>query len=190
MKILSICGSPRKGNSETIIYELQKLFAQKGIDNDIILLREKNIGRCHGCIEICNPAGICCQKDDVSAIIDSMCSADGVIFISPNYFQMPTGLFKDFMDRSCVIFAAKKDKLLQNKKTVVISVGADQVEKSDVCVSNIVNYYCHTIGLSVVGRKSFQTHSELKGNLNDAFTSGLNPTIGHDLSGLVSAISS
>ncbi|HBP51492.1 MAG: Iron-sulfur flavoprotein [Candidatus Shapirobacteria bacterium GW2011_GWE1_38_10] len=187
MKILSICGSPRRGNSETILLEMQKLFKEKGADNEIILLREKNINRCHGCIEFCNPAGICCQKDDVSPIIDKMVESDGLVIISPNYFQMPPGLLKDFMDRSCVVFASGKDELLKNKKTVIITVGAEKVEESEVCAKNIANLYCRYVG-KVVATKSFQTKSELKGNYNDIFENGLNPDIHASLSSAVEAL--
>jgi len=187
MKILSICGSPRKGNSETILLELQKLFKEKDVDNEIILLREKNINRCHGCIEFCNPAGICCQKDDVSSIIEKMVESDGLIIISPNYFQMPTGLLKDFMDRTCTIFTSGKDKLLKNIKTVIITVGAEKAEESEVCAQNIVKYYCRYVG-NVIATKSFQTNSELKGNYNNIFENGLNPDIHASLNSIVEAL--
>lgn len=186
MKILSICGSPRRGNSETILLELQKLFQKKGVDNEIVLLHQKNIERCHGCVENCNPAGVCCLKDDMNEIIDKMVSADALIFISPNYFQMPTGLFKDFMDRSCVVFAANKDKILLTKKTVVIAVGRE-AEENITCMNNIANFYCRWIS-NVVIKKSFQTNSELKGNYNDIFENGLNPDIQKDLLSIVTAI--
>jgi len=45
MKILSICGSPRRGNSEAIIKRLKEIFEQKGIENKIILLREKKYSK-------------------------------------------------------------------------------------------------------------------------------------------------
>jgi len=35
MKILSICGSPRKGNSEAILNRLKQIFERKGIENEI-----------------------------------------------------------------------------------------------------------------------------------------------------------
>lgn len=187
MKILSICGSPRKGNSETILLELQKLFKEKGVDNEIILLREKNINRCHGCVEFCNPAGICCQKDDVSLIIDKMVESDRLVIISPNYFQMPPGLLKDFMDRTCVIFASGKDKLLKNKKVAIIAVGAEKAEESEICAQNIAKLYCRYVG-KVVVTKSFQTKSELKGNFNDIFENGLNPDIHASLGSIVEAL--
>lgn len=187
MKILSICGSPRKGNSETILLELQKLFKEKGVDNEIVLLRQKNINRCHGCVEFCNPAGICCQKDDVTSIIDKMIESDALIIISPNYFQMPPGLLKDFMDRTCVIFASGKDELLKNKKIAVIALGAEEAQESQVCAENIAKLYCRYIG-KVVITKSFQANSELKGNYDDILKNSYNPDIKASLNSIVEAL--
>lgn len=187
MKILSICGSPRQGNSETILLYLKERFAKNGHENDIILLRQKNINRCHGCVEFCNPVGICCQHDDVPLIIDQMCQADAFVFISPNYFQMPTGLLKDFMDRSCVILASKKDKILNQKKAIVIAIGTDDPAKTNVCADNIAKLYLRYL-CPVVATKSFRTRSELKGNLNDVFENGFNPNIKQDLEELATRL--
>jgi len=180
MKILSICGSPRKGNSETILLYLQKYFKSKGVDNEIVLLSQANIERCHGCVEFCNHKHVCRIKDDMPVIIDKIIKADALVFISPNYFQMPPGVLKDFMDRSNVIFYQATDKELKSKKTIVISLGTDKPEESQVCANNIAKLYCRYVG-NVVGTKSFQAHSELKGNYNDIFTNGLNPNIETDL---------
>ena len=49
MKVLLICCSPRKGNSETIVNMLSKMLKQKKVQNEIVLLRERNIKRCTGC---------------------------------------------------------------------------------------------------------------------------------------------
>jgi multimeric flavodoxin WrbA len=188
MKILSICGSPRKGNSETILLELQKILKDKGVDNEIVLLREKNIQRCQGCVEFCNHQKKCRINDDMAEIMDKMIKADAYIFISPNYFQMPTGLFKDFIDRSNVIFNLEKEDVLKAKKVVVMSVGTDSVEDIDVCVNNIATLYCGRYIGTVVGKKSFRSHSELEGHWEDVFTSGLNPTIKEDLKSLAAAL--
>ena len=117
-----------------------------------------------------------------------MDAANGFVFISPNYFQMPTGLFKDFIDRCSIFFTAGNEEQFKSKKAIVLSVGADPAEKSDVCVDNIANNFCATIGLPVVGKKSWQTKSELKGNLNDVFESGQNPNIKSDLESLARAL--
>ncbi|MEK7166569.1 MAG: flavodoxin family protein [Patescibacteria group bacterium] len=183
MKILSICGSPRKGNCETVLQYLGQLFVSKGIENEIVLLRNCTIERCHGCVEFCNHQHKCRIRDDMDSILEKMLRADAFVFISPNYFQLPTGLFKDFIDRSSVIFHMASEAELKSKKTLVMSLGTDSPEESEVCAQNIAKYYCCYFG-NVVGVKSFQTHSELKGNYDDVFTSGLNPNIKQDLESL------
>lgn len=188
MKILSICGSPRKGNSETILIELQNLFKDKGIDNEIVLLRDKKIEPCQGCVEFCNHKKTCRLHDDANEIINKMISADAFIFVSPNYFQMPTGIFKNFMDRSNILFSCDMDPRLKTKKTAVVCVGADKPEETEICTQNIAKLYCGRYIGNVVFTKSFQTHSELNGNYNDIFENGLNPTIKEDLATLVASM--
>jgi multimeric flavodoxin WrbA len=180
MKIVSICGSPRKGNSETILLELQKRFLAKGIENEIILLRKKNIKRCQACVEYCNHKAKCRIKDDMEDILDKYVAADGYIIITPNYFQMPTGLLKDFIDRSSVLAVQNREAHFKNKKAVVICIGTDTFERIGNCAKTLVNYFGE-VNLTNVLVKLFQSKSELKGNLNDIFENNLNPKINHDL---------
>ncbi|VVB60366.1 Iron-sulfur flavoprotein [uncultured archaeon] len=180
MKILSICGSPRRGNSEAVLNRLKQIFSKMHVENEIILLREKNIQRCTGCVEYCNKNLECHKKDDMPAILEKIRNADGYVFISPNYFNMPSGLFKDFIDRSSVLytkayFTGKNE--LSSKKAAVIAVGTDEIKEIDKCVSNIADSFCRLLGVTVVARKSFQSRSELKGKYNDIFENGLNPQI-------------
>jgi multimeric flavodoxin WrbA len=179
MKILSICGSPRKGNSEAILNRLKQIFKKKGIENEIILLREKNIQRCDGCVEYCNKNLDCNKKDDMVEIFDKMKSADGYVFISPNYFKMPSGIFKNFIDRCSVFYTVQTD--LSDKKSIVIVVGTDAIEEIDICLKNICVNFCKTLGTPVVAKKSFRSRSELKGNYNDIFENKLNPDIDKEL---------
>jgi len=184
-KILSVCGSPRKGNSESILLKMKKLLEKEGADNEIILLRQKNIMPCQGCVEYCNHKLKCHLKDDMPQIMKKMEGADGLIFISPNYFKMPTGLLKNFIDRCSIFYTAGKEKLFKKKKAVVIAVGTDVIKGIDVCAKNISENFCKTLGLNVVAVKSFQSHSELKGNFNDIFESGINPGMERNLKKLV-----
>lgn len=181
MKVLSICGSPRKGNSEAVLLRLQKLLKEKGVDNEVILLREKEINRCQGCVEYCNHNFKCQIQDDMQEIMKKMEEADGFIFISPNYFKMPTGLFKDFIDRCSIFYTAGKEEQFKSKKALVMAVGTDAIEGIDVCTNNIADNFCKTLGLHVVAKKSFRSRSELKGNPNDIFENNLNPNIEQDL---------
>jgi len=188
MKILSICGSPRKGNSETLILYIHKLLKEKGVDNETILLRHKNINRCCGCVEYCNHKLKCHLKDDMVGIMKKMEKADGFVFVTPNYFKMPPGLFKDFIDRCSIFYTAGKEGQFKTKKAIVICVGTDEVEAIDVCTNNIADNFCRTLGLKVVGRKSFRSRSELKGNYNDIFENNLNPHIERDIRKLVNLL--
>lgn len=185
MNILSICGSPRKGNSEAILLKLQEILKKKGVENEIILLRKKKINHCLGCVEYCNRQLKCRIKDDMQGIMDKMEKADGFVFASPSYFNMPTGLLKDFIDRCNVFFTAGKQKEFKRKRVIVICVGAaETVREIDICAENIVNNFCNILEIKVVGKKSFRSESELKGNYNDILENNLNPNIEKDLNGL------
>jgi len=175
MKILSVCGSPRKGNSETIINRIKQILEEKGVENEIVLLREKNIERCDGCMEYCNKNLACHKKDDMPEILDKMKKADGYVFVCPNYFKMPPGIFKNFIDRCCIFYTSKTD--FSKKRAVVIVVGADETKYIDVCLKNVYGNFCEFLGIRVVAKKSFRSKSELKGNYNDIFENRLNPDI-------------
>ncbi len=175
MKILIICGSPRKGNSEAIANRFKRIFDERGIENEIILLREKNIERCDGCVEYCNKNLDCHKKDDMVEIYDKIRKADGYVFVHPNYFKMPPGIFKNFIDRISVFYTAKTD--FSKKSAIVIVVGADATKEIDVCLKSITDNFCKTLGINVVASKSFRSKSELKGNYNDIFENDLNPGI-------------
>jgi len=179
MKILSICGSPRKGNSEAILNRLKQIFEKKGIENEIVLLREKNIQRCDGCVEHCNKNLSCNKKDDMIEIYEKMKNADGYVFISPNYFKMPPGIFKNFIDRCSVFYTAQTD--LSMKRAIVIVVGVDDTKEIDVCLNNICNNFCKTLGIPVIAKKSFRSKTELKGNYNDIFENKLNSNMDKEL---------
>jgi multimeric flavodoxin WrbA len=179
LKILSICGSPRQGNSETILKYLKQCFKKHNIKNEIILLRKLNINQCRGCVEYCNSRLSCCQKDDMIKLLNKMKKADGYIFISPNYFKMPTGLFKIFIDRTSIFFTSQLD--LSKKRALVFAVGADKVSEINKCLKNITDNFCNTLGIKVVKSKSYHTNSELKGNLNDIFENSHNKDIKKEL---------
>lgn len=178
MKILSICGSPRKGNSETIIRKLKEFFEAEGIENEIILLREREIQRCEGCVEYCNHNLECKHNDDMADIRKRMLEADGYVFVMPNYFAMPPGLFKDFVDKCSIFYTAKTD--LSSKKALVIIIGTDQ-EFIDACAAHVAQWFCGTLEIDVIDKKSFLSRSELKGNYNDIFENEMNPNIEKEL---------
>ncbi|OGF99252.1 hypothetical protein A2Y99_03205 [Candidatus Gottesmanbacteria bacterium RBG_13_37_7] len=189
MKIVTICGSPRKGNSEAISFKLQDLLAEKGLENEIILLRKQKIHRCVACVEYCNHKLKCRYKDDMEEILNKYVAADSYIMISPNYFQMPTGLLKDFIDRSGILMVQGREEHFKKKKAVVIALGTDDLERIENCANVIADNYFREVGLTKILEKSFQSRSELKGNDNDIFENGLNHHILEDLQECVEFLS-
>jgi len=123
MKVLLFSCSPRKGNSETIVLTLSKMLNKKKVQTEIVLLREKNIKRCNGCIEFCNKNKYCHIKDDMPDLIVKLKEYDNYVFVSPNYFNMPPGIFKDFIYRTSMLWDLGT---LKKKRASVIVVGADE----------------------------------------------------------------
>jgi multimeric flavodoxin WrbA len=185
MKILSICGSPRAGNSEAIVRKLDGIFRAKGAESEIILLRKQNIQICSGCVEYCNKRLTCWKKDDMPAILEKMLEADGYVFVSPNYFKMPPGIFKSFIDRCSVLYTAKID--LSKKRAIVIATGADEVKRINVCLRNITDNFCKTLGIKVVAAKSFRSKSEFEGDPTNSLKQ-LNKGLDKDLERMAAAL--
>lgn len=98
IKILSICGSPRKGNSYKALKEIGEAFPH--IDYEILHLKDLDFNFCKGCYA-CVTRGEekCPVKDDRDKIAGKMMEADGTIFVSPVYSLMVSAQMKNFFDR-------------------------------------------------------------------------------------------
>jgi multimeric flavodoxin WrbA len=114
MKVVGICGSPRKGNTEWMLKKLLDEVAKGGVETDLILLREKDIKLCDGCLgcEVggAQRKGACHIQDDMQQIYTMLMKADGFAFGTPVYFDMLSGLLKNFMDRTCPIWPKLESK--------------------------------------------------------------------------------
>jgi len=93
-KVLLINGSNRLGNC----YYLLNKLSQELNNNDLLMLKDKNILFCKGCLA-CYSLKHCIIDDDINDIIDKVVNADLIIFAVPNYFDNVSGLFKNFIDR-------------------------------------------------------------------------------------------
>ncbi|MBU4452249.1 MAG: NAD(P)H-dependent oxidoreductase, partial [Nanoarchaeota archaeon] len=69
MRIVGICGSPRKGNSEFMLKTVLDSAAENGADVDIILLRNLNV-------EFIGTG----KSDDFNLIAKKIIDADAIIF--------------------------------------------------------------------------------------------------------------
>lgn len=98
MKTIAICGSPRKGNTYSVLQGMKQNFPD--IDFKIIMLKELNFEICKGCYScVLRGEEKCPLKDDRDMLIKEMAEADGVIFASPVYSHMVSSIMKNFFDR-------------------------------------------------------------------------------------------
>ena len=116
MKVLAICGSPRKGNTEWMLRKLLEEVAKAGGSTELILLRELNIRGCDGCLA-CEAGGkqrkgICRIQDDMQQLYSKLLDVDCLVFGTPVYFEMLSGQLKTFMDRTCPIWTKLEGKLI------------------------------------------------------------------------------
>ena len=114
MKIIGISGSPRKGNTEWMLQTLLEEAARNGAETDILLLRKMDVRMCRGCLR-CEERGkarkgICTIKDDMNAVYLKLLAADAVVLATPGYFEMLSGLLKNFLDRTCAVWPRMEGK--------------------------------------------------------------------------------
>jgi len=126
MKILGISGSPRKGNTEWMLSKLLETAAQSGAEVELLLLRKMDVRICHGCLT-CEEGGrerkgICKIKDDMTEVYPKLLAADAIVLATPGYFEMLSGLLKNFLDRTCPIWPR-----LEGKKVAGLAVAEESV---------------------------------------------------------------
>jgi len=98
MKILAICGSPRKGNTYKVLNSIKENYPD--IDCKILMLKDLNFELCKGCYScVLRGEEKCPIKDDRDMIVGEMLEADGLIFASPTYSHMISAIMKNFFDR-------------------------------------------------------------------------------------------
>jgi len=109
MKMLEICCSPRKGNTEWLMRKLMATAEKRGAKTELIALRDRNIKMCDGCLA-CEKTNACHIKDDMQGIYDRMLSADAVVLGSPDYMDAPTASAMNFIHRMYPLYGKIKGK--------------------------------------------------------------------------------
>jgi multimeric flavodoxin WrbA len=98
MKILAICGSPRKGNTYSALQAIRERFPD--LDYEIVMLKDIHLELCKGCYNcVLRGEEKCPIKDDRDLLIQKINSADGLILGSPVYSHMVPALMKNLFDR-------------------------------------------------------------------------------------------
>lgn len=99
MKVLMINGSPRaNGNTFTALHEMEKIFAQEGIETKIIQIGSKDIRGCIACGS-CGKNGKCVFDDIVNETAAEFEACDGLVVGSPVYYASANATLIAFLTR-------------------------------------------------------------------------------------------
>ena len=123
MKITLVAGSPHglSGFGGKMAAIIDERLRQHGVSLETFSLVDMNIQTCIGCY-VCSKKGACILSDDYKAIYNSMVSADGIIWMAPNYtFNIPAEM-KTFIDRG---FSNMHIQMLKGKYALpIITLGS------------------------------------------------------------------
>jgi multimeric flavodoxin WrbA len=100
--------------------------ARRGADVETLLLRKMDIQMCRGCLA-CEEGGrqrpgICTIRDDMNGVYQKLLTADVIVLATPAYFEMLSGLLKNFLDRTVAIWPR-----LEGKRIAGIAVAEEDV---------------------------------------------------------------
>jgi multimeric flavodoxin WrbA len=119
-----------------MLASLMETAGQKGAETEIFLLRKLDVRICRGCLA-CEEGGserkgICKIKDDMTGLYPKILAADAIVLATPGYFEMLSGLLKNFLDRTCPIWPG-----LEGKKIAGLAVAEEGVGQA---IRNLKTY--------------------------------------------------
>lgn len=106
MRIIAINGSYRRGKfSDSVLNEIENQVTALGHQMEVINLTEKDIEFCDNCRKCMNDDldkrfGDCTYSDDMTAILEKITMADGLVLISPTNIGNVTAIMKRFIERT------------------------------------------------------------------------------------------
>lgn len=119
MKVLMLNGSPRKdGNTAIALKEMERVFAQQGIESEIVSIGGKDIRGCIACGS-CYEKGKCVFDDLVNETAPKFEVCDGLVAASPVYYASANGTLVSFLDR--LFYSTHFDKTMKVGASVVVA---------------------------------------------------------------------
>ena len=117
-KVLILNGSPRKdGNTTVAVKEMEKVFAENGVEYETIQIGNKVIRGCIAC-NYCYKNGKCSINDDiVNELASKFEEADGLVVASPVYYASANATLIACLDR--LFYSTPFDKTMKVGASVV-----------------------------------------------------------------------
>lgn len=119
MKVLLINGSPKaNGNTALALEEMVKVFAQEGVETEIIHVGNQAIRGCVACTS-CYKTGKCVVDDMVNECAEKFTECDGMVVASPVYYASANGTLISFLDR--LFYSSHCDKIMKVGASVAVA---------------------------------------------------------------------
>lgn len=119
MKVLLINGSPKaNGNTARALAEMVTVFAQEGVETEIIHVGNKDIRGCVACAS-CFKVGKCAIDDMVNECAQKFAECDGMVIASPVYYAAANGTLISFLDR--LFYSTRFDKCMKVGASVAVA---------------------------------------------------------------------
>ena len=117
MKVLLLNGSPRpNGNSAAALREMEQVFAQEGVETELVHVGGQAIRGCIGCGK-CREKGRCVFDDLVNETAPKFAACDGLVAGSPVYYASANATLVAFLTR--LFYSAGFDKTMKVGASVV-----------------------------------------------------------------------
>ena len=117
MKVLILNGSPKSaGNTAIAIEEMRKVFAEEGVETEIVQVGTKDVRGCIACGR-CGELGRCVFDDVVNEIAEKFEKADGLVVASPVYYASANATLIAVLDR--LFYSSHFDKTMKVGASVV-----------------------------------------------------------------------
>lgn len=133
MKVLMINGSPHaKGNTYTALHEMEKVFAENGVETEILHIGNQAVRGCIACYS-CAKNGRCVFDDMVNETAPKFEACDGLVISSPVYYASANATLVAFLDR--LFYSTHFDKTMKVGASVVaarrggLSAAFDELNK-------------------------------------------------------------
>ena len=119
MKVLMLNGSPKaNGNTAAALAEMEKVFAQEGIEVEIVQVGSQAVRGCIACGS-CYKNGKCVFDDVVNELAPKFEAADGLVVASPVYYASPNATLVAALDR--LFYSTRFDKTMKVGASVAVA---------------------------------------------------------------------
>lgn len=153
LKVLGICGSPRKGATEYFLKESLKEFENReDVQIEYMFLRGKKLTACTGCDYCRRNKKSCCIKDDMNELLEEFLKYDAYVIASPVYAYGATPQIHAFFSRMRPIFHLAPGKL-RDKFGVAMAVGGRRNGGQEIAVGSILNLMMAR-GINIISNES------------------------------------